>query len=78
MRRLVVVEFLSLDGVMQAPGDPFEDPEGGFAHGGWQAPYFDEALSRMTRSPPTSTRPSSTWHRGSTPGSLVLTYEPVR
>jgi dihydrofolate reductase len=44
VRRLVVVEFLSLDGVMQAPGDPFEDPEGGFAHGGWQAPYFDESL----------------------------------
>lgn len=44
MRKLVVVEFLSLDGVYQAPGDPAEDTEGGFAHGGWQRPYFDEVL----------------------------------
>jgi dihydrofolate reductase len=44
MRKLVVVEFLSLDGVYQAPGDPNEDTEGGFQHGGWQRPYFDEVL----------------------------------
>jgi dihydrofolate reductase len=44
MRKLVVVEFLSLDGVVQAPGDPKEDTEGGFAHGGWQRPYFDDAF----------------------------------
>src|SRR5918999_1180597 len=44
MRKLVVVEFLSLDGVMQAPGDPNEDTEGGFQHGGWQRPYFDDVL----------------------------------
>ena len=42
MRKVIVSEFLSLDGVMQAPGDPKEDTEGGFAHGGWQMPYFDE------------------------------------
>lgn len=42
MRKVVVSEFLSLDGVMQAPGDPEEDTEGGFTHGGWQMPYFDE------------------------------------
>jgi dihydrofolate reductase len=44
MRKLVVIEFLSLDGVMQAPGDPEEDTEGGFRHGGWQRPYFDDVL----------------------------------
>jgi dihydrofolate reductase len=43
-RKLVAVEFLSLDGVMQAPGDPQEDIEGGFTHGGWQRPYFDDVM----------------------------------
>ena len=42
MRKLVVTEFLSLDGVYQAPGHPEEDREGGFAHGGWQMPYADD------------------------------------
>jgi dihydrofolate reductase len=44
MRKLIVNEFLSLDGVMQAPGEPDEDRSGGFAHGGWQRPYFDETF----------------------------------
>jgi dihydrofolate reductase len=44
MRKLMVIEFLSLDGVYQAPGDPNEDTEGGFRHGGWQRPYSDEVL----------------------------------
>jgi dihydrofolate reductase len=44
MRMLRVIEFLSLDGVMQAPGAPEEDTEGGFRHGGWQRPYFDDIL----------------------------------
>ena len=39
--RIVVNEFMSLDGVVQAPGGPEEDTDGGFAHGGWSAPYFD-------------------------------------
>jgi dihydrofolate reductase len=39
--RVVVYEFMSLDGVVQAPGGAEEDTEGGFAHGGWSMPYFD-------------------------------------
>jgi dihydrofolate reductase len=42
--RVVVNEFMSLDGVVQAPGGPEEDTDGGFAHGGWSVPYFDPEL----------------------------------
>ena len=44
MRKIVVSAFLSLDGVMQSPGGPNEDPVNGFKHGGWVFPYFDEAM----------------------------------
>jgi dihydrofolate reductase len=44
MRMLRVIEFLSLDGVIQAPGAREEDTEGGFRHGGWQRPYVDAVL----------------------------------
>ena len=46
MPKIVVNAFLTLDGVMQAPGGPDEDAEGGFSHGGWQAPYTDELMGR--------------------------------
>lgn len=39
--RIVIAEFISLDGVVQAPGGPDEDTDGGFAHGGWSHPFFD-------------------------------------
>ena len=53
MRSLVVNTFMSLDGVMQAPGGPDEDPTGGFRCGGWAVNYFDdEMMERMAESAP--------------------------
>lgn len=46
MRKLVVNTFVTLDGVMQAPGGPEEDPTGGFKHGGWSVNYFDEMMAK--------------------------------
>src|SRR3989344_5374499 len=44
MRKIIIQSFITLDGVIQAPGGPHEDPSGGFTHGGWAVNYFDEAM----------------------------------
>jgi dihydrofolate reductase len=49
MRQLIVIEFVSLDGVIQAPGRPEEDTSGGFAHGGWARPYADPVQSAVVK-----------------------------
>jgi dihydrofolate reductase len=50
MRKIIVLEFLSLDGIMQAPGGPEEDTSGNFKFGGWTAPFFDEMSGKeMTK-----------------------------
>ncbi len=46
MRKIIVLSFISLDGVMQAPGGPEEDMRGGFSYGGWTVPYFDDVLGQ--------------------------------
>ncbi len=47
MRKIIVLSFISLDGVMQAPGGPEEDTSGGFKYGGWTFPYFDEVAGKI-------------------------------
>ena len=47
MRKLIVSTFLTLDGVMQAPGGPGEDDSGGFAHGGWSVNYWDDQMGQI-------------------------------
>ena len=49
MRRVIVIEFITLDGVIQGPGGPAEDTSGGFVHGGWIRPYADPVQSEVIR-----------------------------
>ena len=48
-RKLIAIEFVSLDGVVQSPGRPDEDTSGGFVHGGWIGPYSDPVLSSVIK-----------------------------
>ena len=47
MRKVIALEFITLDGVIQAGGGPEEDTSGGFAYGGWQAPYSDDVIDTV-------------------------------
>ncbi len=47
MRKIIVLSFITLDGIMQAPGGPEEDTSGGFKYGGWTVPYFDEFAGKI-------------------------------
>jgi len=47
MRKVIVLEFITLDGVIQAPGGPEEDTNSGFVYGGWQAPYSDDVIGTV-------------------------------
>lgn len=47
MRKLTINTFLTVDGVMQAPGGPEEDPTGGFTHGGWSVKYWDDTMGQI-------------------------------
>jgi dihydrofolate reductase len=56
MRKIIVLEFVTLDGVIQAPGGPQEDTDGGFKYGGWVVPYADERFGAVMQGQMAKTR----------------------
>jgi hypothetical protein len=78
MRKLATSTFVTLDGVMQAPGGPEEDPTGAFAYGGWSVNYWDDMMGQimgeaLARPFDLRLRDSKT----STTGVVIATYEPA-
>jgi dihydrofolate reductase len=49
MRRIIAITQVTVDGVMQGPGGPEEDPSNGFTHGGWAMPFVDDTVSQILR-----------------------------
>ncbi len=74
--RIVISEFISLDGVVQAPGGPDEDIDGGFAHGGWSHPFFDPEVMGDASSPTTARCARSSWSPRS-PAARACTCAPT-
>jgi hypothetical protein len=54
MRNIIAITQVTLDGVMQSPGGPEEDPRNGFTQGGWAMPFLDDALNQLARLSPVS------------------------
>ncbi len=67
MRKIILCTFLTLDGVMQAPGGPDEDAGGGFKHGGWQKPVSDDEVGTAIAG----------WYEGGTSPRVVDTFDPA-
>jgi hypothetical protein len=74
MRKVVVNESMSLDGVVQAPGAADEDPSGGFEHGGWHLRYFDDVSQKQA----TTSSPLAAFCSGAAPTRSLPPTGPTR